>query len=65
MGFWLGCRVLEDVLLYWSYVLSGAAILFALGFYIVASWGGSSGNDGSRDVCIFFWGQEQYLLAGV
>ena len=63
--FWLRYRVLEDVLLYWSDMLSGPVIMFALGFYVIASWVGSSVNYGTGYIPVFCWGKEQYLLAGV
>ena len=58
LGLWLGYRVLEDILLYRSDVLSGPVIPLALGIYVVTAWGGCSVDDGSGDVCIFCWGQE-------
>ena len=65
LGFQLRDRVLEDVLLYGSDVLSGPLIPLALGLYVVAVWDGCSVDNGSSDVHIFCQGQEQYLLARV
>ena len=65
LGFWLGKRILEDVLLYGSDVLCGPAILLVLGPYVITARGGFSVNNGTRDVHNLCWGQEQYLMAGV
>ena len=65
LGFWLGCRILEDVLLHGSDVLSGPVIPLALGLYVVAVQDGCPVNDGSGDVHIFCQGQEQYPLARI
>ena len=46
-------------------MLSGPAIVFTLGLYVVAAWSRSSVDNGSGDVLILCWGQEQYLLAWV
>ena len=53
LGLWLCNGVLKDVLLYGSDVLSGPAVPFALGLYVVTVWVGCSVNDVTRDVCIF------------
>ena len=65
--FWLmfGYRLLEDGLFYWSDMFSSPVVKFASGFYVIVSWGGSSFDYGARDVCVFCWGKEQYLLDGV
>ena len=62
LGLWLGNGVLKDVMLNGSDVPSDPAIPLALGLYIVT---GHSVDDSYRDVAIFCWGQEQYLLARV
>ena len=46
-------------------MLPGPAITFALGLYIVAVWDRSFVSDGTGDVFVLCWGQEQYLLAWV
>ena len=53
LGLQLWNRILEDVLLYGSDLLSGHAVPFALGLYVVTSWGGHSVDDGTGDACIF------------
>ena len=44
---------------------SGPVISFALGFYVIASWGGSFVSYGAWDIHVFCWGKEQYLLTRV
>ena len=51
--------------MYRSYELSGPAIVFTLGLYVATLQGRSSVGDGSGDVLILCWGEEQYLLGWV
>ena len=44
--------------MYGSDVLPGPVILLALDVYFVTAQGGSSVEDGSKDVLILSWGQE-------
>ena len=48
-----------------SDVFPGSVVTFALGLYDVAAWGRSLVDDGSGDVLILCWGQEQHFLAWV
>ena len=73
LGMWLGCGVLTaevrgvmvDVKVDRSGVLPGPAVTFALGLYDIAAWGRSLVDDGSGDVFILCWGQEQHFLTCV